>query len=199
MRANGTARVPIPPHEPPAGGERRYAEVRPEIQDGDVLLFQGRRLLSYAIRWVTGSQYSHAGVVARWGERLMVLEADEAGVIAVPISRCVQTYYGGVEWWTFDGPLDRPKVVDDARTQLGKRFAVWGMIRVLRRFWSRQVVARVAPDPKRPPTRFFCAQYVSFAYRAGGVDLVPPERDDVTTPADIATAHGMRRIAVLKR
>ncbi|HET9596928.1 MAG TPA: hypothetical protein VFP65_15170 [Anaeromyxobacteraceae bacterium] len=202
-RASAPAGAPVGPAEAPATeplarlSDRRYAEARRQIRDGDVFLFRGRRLLSYAICWLTRSKYSHAGIAAWWGQRLMVLEADEPGVVAVPLSACVKRYVGGIEWWTTDAEVDRAKVVDAAKQCLGRKFAVWAMVAVLRRVIGR--VRRGEHDPERAPAEFFCAQFVSYAYNKGGLDLAPRVPDSLTEPGDIARALGMRRVAVLKR
>ena len=79
----------------PRGEPVAYPDVRAQIQDGDVLLFQGTHWLSRLIRWGSKSPYSHAGVALWWGPRLMVVQAVGKGVEAVPLSHAVDRYSGG--------------------------------------------------------------------------------------------------------
>ncbi len=185
--------IAIPGSEVPV---RHYTpQMRGEIRSGDIFLFQGKRSLSWVIRKLTKSRHSHAGIAAWWGDRLVVLEADRPGVIAVPLSQCLEKYPGGIEWWRLDAELDREKLISIAVDQLGKRFAIWGMVRVLRRLLFKLTRRR---DPLKPPEKFYCAQYVSFVLRAAGRDLSPGFADDLTVPEDLEKARGMRRLAVLK-
>ena len=109
---------PAQPAGPP--DEAPYLLARQYVQDGDILLFRGRRLLSYVICWLTGSHCSHAGIAAWWGPRLMAMQADTPLVSAIPLSSCVRDYVGGVELWTIDAKFDRAKVVEAAKDRWGR-------------------------------------------------------------------------------
>jgi hypothetical protein len=71
-----------------------YIKARDKIQDGDVLLYKGKGILSYIIKKVTKSQYSHSGITGRWNDRLMVLEVTRIGVRVITLSRNVSRYHG---------------------------------------------------------------------------------------------------------
>ena len=73
---------------------------RPHIKNGDVLMCRGRSLESRIVRWVTRSEYSHAGLAVWWNGRLMVMEAVGRGVIVTPRSKNFLSYPGYVEWFT---------------------------------------------------------------------------------------------------
>ena len=70
------------PRDTPRVATAAYRTVRAAIHDGDILLFSGRKPFSLLIRVLTRSRYSHAGIAAWWGERLMVMEAGVGGVHA---------------------------------------------------------------------------------------------------------------------
>lgn len=42
-----------------------YATLRPQIQNGDIVLFSGPELFSRAIQWATKSPWSHVGFIFR--------------------------------------------------------------------------------------------------------------------------------------
>ena len=172
----------------------RYSEVRAQVRSGDILLFRGRALLSRIIRKITRSPYSHAGILAWWNERLMVLEATGPGVIARPLSRVVKLYDGKVELWTTDSKLDREAVIRTAKKELGKHYASTALFRILRKI---VVGIKRQPDPWRPPEKFVCSQFVSYAWRAGGIDLTDDEPDEFTTPGHIAAAKALHKIGTL--
>ena len=79
-----------------AAATRRYADARPGMQAGDVVLFRGSGPMSRAIRWLTRSPYSHAALVFRFEERVYCLEAVGSGVRLALISEVLARYHGGV-------------------------------------------------------------------------------------------------------
>jgi hypothetical protein len=164
-----------------------YSEFREKARDADLLLFSGRAQISRAIRRLTGSPYSHAGFVARWGERLMVIEAVGSGVRAVPTSVAIEAYHGEVEWATLCNgvDIDRKKVVLAAKQYLGLSYSMGGIGRFLLRILFGAYAG--AKDKKRQPHAFFCSEFVSRCYREGGLDLAPGEADRFTSPAMIAS------------
>lgn len=177
----------------------RYGEVRSGIRTGDILLFQGTSALSRFIRWGSQSTYSHAGMAAWWGPRLVVLQAAGRGVEVLPVSSAVDDYDGRVDWWTihpdYDAQLNRNKLVDHAITELGKPYATVGLATVV---W-RMAVGRFRglPDPKADPEAMFCSQYVSYCYRVAGLDLCPDTSDDCTSPGDLALSGRLTLEATL--
>lgn len=173
----------------PRGEPVEYPDVRAQIQDGDVLLFQGTHWFSRFIRWGSGSAYSHAGVALWWGPRLMVVQAVGKGVEAVPLSVAVDRYSGQVDWYQ---PLPevrarlRPDLfVTAALDEVGKPYAVRGLVRLAWLVWNGRL--RKRRDPKRAARERFCSQLVSYCYRVAQADLVPGRADAHTSPADLAT------------
>lgn len=172
----------------------RYEDARGDIRDGDIILFRGESSVSQIIRAITRSSYSHAGLATWWNKRLMVLEAAGTGVVARPLSRVVSHYNGKLELWTTDEALDREKVIESAKLELGKEYALWGLARILR---SILIGVGKQPDPWSPPEKFVCSQYVSYAWRAGGIDLAQGAADEFTTPEHIAKAPQLRQVGRL--
>ncbi len=132
----------------------------------------------------------------------MVLEAMGAGVIASRLSHIVEKYDGALELWTSnevqissDGKLlDRERIVDAARLHLGKQYSKWKLVLALRKLF---LGTDERADPQRPPRAFMCAEYVSVAWKAGGVDL-SRELDRYTAPRDIARSGYVRRVGALQ-
>lgn len=180
----------------------RYVDVRDSIQDGDIVLFKGKSLLSRLIRWFTRSEYTHAGIAVWWRDRLMLLEAVDKGVWAVPLSWRLATYQGTAHLLTPDEhalrennlTLDRARLVASAQSELGKEYATWLLVRIARKIVFRW---KGGADPWKPPQRFVCSQYVSRVYRDANVDLDPDEPDRFTTPKDIAESEFLRARGLL--
>jgi hypothetical protein len=176
-----------------AGREKRrgdYSHVRPDIQDGDVLLWRGNYFTSIVFRLLTRSQYTHAAIAAWWGERLMILQAELVGIQAVPLSATVKRYNGLVDWYRIKdehrSAVD--KVLAKATKDLGRAF---GIVAMIKSTWKRFlrvtgiVHRRLGFSPPRKSSRaMFCSQYVARCFSEGGLPLTP--RPDIDTlPGDI--------------
>ena len=179
----------------------QYVLVRKEIQDGDILLFQGRGLFSRLIRWGSTSPYSHCAVVFWWHDRLMVFQVSGKGVEIVPASDCINKYNGSVEWWTLQPDLrdkvDLPELFTFCLEENGKPFGIRGLIvlgwrKITNRFRGR-------PDSKMSPTALFCSWYISRCFRKAGLDLVDMASDDCTSPGDLARSGTLVKRGVLRK
>ena len=179
----------------PTQQSTHYSKVRPHIQDGDVLLWRGHYVISTVFRLATGSWYTHAAIAVWWGERLMILQAEPAGLQAVPLSNTVKRYDGLVDWYKikdeYRNQVDMRKVLAEAKKDLGLPF---GILAALSSSWNRflhisGIVHRRLGFPlfRSPRNRraMFCSQYVSRCFRAGGLPLTShPDID--TLPGDVA-------------
>ena len=168
----------------------RFDKLRDTIEDGDVILFRGRTSLGRLIRWVTRAPYSHAGLAGWWEDRLMVMEAKRAGVVASRLSHVVAQYRGQAELFRAVGALDpsRKAAVAAAREELGKHYATWAVFRIWRRLWFR-IPGR--HDPTKPREKFVCSGYVNNAWLSGGVSLVPDQKG-IPTPGELAKSPHLK-------
>lgn len=72
----------------------KYTEARTIISSGDLLAWSGNSLFSKAIKWFTGSPYSHVGIAWKANDRLFVIESmDFIGVRIFPCSRLLPFYW----------------------------------------------------------------------------------------------------------
>lgn len=171
-----------------------YKKTREEIEDGDVLLFQGTGVFSRLIRWVTRSRYSHSGIALWWNDRLMVLESTEPEVRVMPLSILVG-HYPLVDLYRPSGKVNHVALFEAATEALGKKYAVWTVVRYARRILFR---IRGGGDPRKPPDKFVCSQLVSFAYREAGIDLDRGNPDEFTTPEALSKSPSLTFVGTLK-
>jgi hypothetical protein len=182
----------------PAASPVDYDETRSQIKNGDVLMYRGRSLESTIIRWVTGSNYSHAGLAAWWNGRLMVLEAVGKGVVVSPLSQNVRAYRGRVEWFTSVEEIsenERLRLIEFAQQDLGKEYTLWrALILGIRVLFGRNMETR---DKLRREKRLFCSHYVAASYNAIGRDLKKRVSDRFMSPGDIASSPLLKRVGAL--
>ncbi|MFT3925692.1 MAG: hypothetical protein QM778_24335 [Myxococcales bacterium] len=185
--AGGAATQAAEPR-PAAEPRVQYPSAREQIQTGDVLLFRGTSAVSRIIRWGSRSPYSHAGLAAWWGDRLIVFQAVSHGAQVIPLSSAVDAYDGQVDWWTPHAgvTVDRERLVEHAVTMLGRAYAFHGVFDLMWRMTQRRF--RGMKDRRAAPKELFCSQYVSYCYRKAGIDLVDGTDDGSTSPGDLANS-----------
>ncbi len=176
-----------------------YSDIRSQIKDGDVLLYEGYTLPSRIIRWATRSRYTHAGVAVWWNDRLMVLEAVGRGVSVTSLSANLRHYRGHVQWFTTIEPVAQDKrreMIRFAQQELGKGYALWkSLVLGLFILFRRGVDKR---DRLRRENKLYCSWYVARIYNAVGLDLKKGVSDRFMTPEDIARSPLLVRRGVLK-
>lgn len=111
----------------------RYADVREDIQSGDLILFHGRGFVAWIIRLFTNSNFSHSAIAWRMGGRVLLIES-RANTDGVAIGRSLsQALEDGAYWapmnisWTEpvlkaaldDGIHQKYDFVDAIRAGLG--------------------------------------------------------------------------------
>lgn len=75
-----------------------YSDVRAKLKSGDILFTSGDYLISKAIRKMTGSPWSHVGIVFRLDsiDRVLLLESvEDMGVRFAPLSKYLNDYENG--------------------------------------------------------------------------------------------------------
>jgi hypothetical protein len=82
---NEVERLPVTP----------YAQIRPQLESGDLLFAAGRSLVARAIQSATKSPWSHVGIIFHAGsiDRKMLLESvEDAGVRLAPLTKYLHDY-----------------------------------------------------------------------------------------------------------
>ena len=168
----------------------RYAEVRDQIRDGDLLLWRCRSLISIAGR----GSHCHAAKAAWWEEDLFCLEVRKTGGRAVTLSSLVQRDPGKIDVYEANPQerwpdYDRLGAVRYMRRLAGCRYGWWNLLIVsLLHLPGVRLLVRADTDDASPsPFPPFCSQACAMADRiGGGVDPVPHLADRQTEPADLA-------------
>lgn len=170
---------------------KKYAEVRGDIANSDLLLFRRRGLISVAGR----GTHSHAAKAAWWNGDLFCLEVREwQGGRAVTLSSQVRRFNARIDVYRTNPrnrwhEYDREGATQAMRRLAGCQYGYYGVmcaallhLPLVRLF----VQADVDDDSScaRPP---FCSQACVLSDRIGGkVDPVPHLADRLTLPADLA-------------
>lgn len=170
--------------------DRLCATLRP----GDVLLVEGDRRISSAIKYLTRSTWSHAAlfVGGRAGQEL--IEADvEDGVRAVPLST-----YNHLNTRICRpvglSPDDLDTVIAYMRASVGKRYDLRNVFDLLRYLlpqppvpqrWRRRMLALGSGDP----TRAICSTLIAEAFQKVRYPILPMIRSDDSTGCSREIMH----------
>jgi len=179
-----------------------YHRLRPRLETGDVVLFSGKSGISEAVKALTRSAYSHAGMVVRIPEVDLVCVWESTtlsnvpdyftgrgtrGVQVVPLSERLRLYRGEVSVRMLQAP--RPPAV---RETVGRLRQEWQG-----RPYERHPLEllRAAYDGPGGANRtanilsFFCSELVAEVYqRCGWLPADPPSNEYV--PADFTPERG---------
>ncbi len=172
--------------------QRIYSEARSEIQDGYIMLYRADWKLSnrlIAKRGHTPSPYCHAGIVAKWRNRLFLLEMIQwTGGQAKALSQQVRDYPGKWDVWRVkEGIKYHPRNATKAAIDdIGKCYGRWALARlaithlpIVNYFFPRK------SDDGNQELPAHCSMAVSRWVRKGSVDLRPDLSDKFTEPGDL--------------
>ena len=162
------------------------------LQPGDVLLVEGDKRISVAIKYLTQSTWSHAAfyVGSDWGgaadgssEPRTLIEADlQDGVIAVPLAKYETLNTRICRPVGLSNP-DRRKVVGFMRERLGMRYDLKNVIDLMRYLlptppvpvpWRRRMLALGSGDP----TRAICSTLIAQAFHSVRYPILPHVREE---------------------
>jgi hypothetical protein len=180
-----------------------YRDARKWIASGDVLLFRdvpawrGGHWYSAPFRVATRSRYTHAGMAAWAGGRLLVLQSTAWGSRKPALSALVRRYPGSIDVYRI-----RPGI------QFAANNVAQVMLESVRHSYgwyslSKVVLCHIAGlrwlvrtdenDDAVSDHKPFCSEAVARAYRLGSrLDLVPNCADAYTTPGDLARSALLR-------
>ena len=156
---------------------QRYADIRAQLQSGDLLFAAGNYLFSRLIRAMTRSTWSHVGIIYREPQlqRVLLLESVETfGVRFAPLSKYLNDYAGGKP---YDGEivvariagLDHPRMtaaMGYGLDQLADPYDRSEVYRIL----ARVLLGRVARQ-RRHDDAYICSELVHECFLSSGADL----------------------------
>lgn len=166
-----------------------YDEARAALRSGDLVFCSGSYLFSGLIQRLTGSVWSHVGVVYRDEAlgRVFVLESEAGiGVRLVPLSKYLRDYHGRRR--PYRGEIVVGRIVPGIEEAQVRRAVSYGMdlltrpydngeiLRILVRILLR--IGRRTRDRK-----YICSELVDECFRAAGIRFTRP--DNYVSPADI--------------
>ena len=172
--------------------------LRAHLRPSDVLLIEGNKRVSVAIKYLTQSTWSHAafcvgdtlGQSGGKTEQKILIEADlRRGVIAVPVSK-----YRGFNT-RICRPVgltdeDRQKVISFMVERLGLRYDLKNIVDLMRYLlptppvptpWRRRMLALGSGDP----TRAICSTLIAQAFQSVRYPILPDVRRESIVGSDI--------------
>ena len=188
-----------------------YETLRPQIRNGDILLFSGSELFSRAIRWATNSPFSHVGFIFRIDaiDRIFVLQSlTSAGACTVALSAIVNgvgphqpPYHGRLVVARHD---DFVRLANRRALRSMSEFAVDRFGAPYSRIEIAKIVIRIAlgklniklPATLQPDDEYICSEYAAACFKALGIDF---QWDGLgfIAPADFAEDPKVKAVGVI--
>ena len=98
--------------------KEKYARLRPDIQQGDLILFRGRKLLSKIIQESdSDAYYNHVGVVGKICGAVFIIDSNANGVHPERLSSRIEGYSG----FTIIRSYKNYRAINKSLTKLLKR------------------------------------------------------------------------------
>lgn len=146
-----------------------------EPQPGDILLFYNARGLARLITWFTRSPFYHVGICDGDG---CVVEARPRGVVRRDLNAV-----GEHDYLVIEAPRDAaPRALEWAREQLGDGYDVPGVLVLI----LERLFVNLHLNIKPTHDRFSCGEFVTCAFEAAEVQLLPDKKPNLVVPADFA-------------
>jgi hypothetical protein len=177
-----------------------YAQARPQLRTGDILLFHSSGLGSETIEFFTHSLWCHAAFVWCIDEfdRVLLLESvDKFGVRARPMSNLIngcmaspKPYPGKllvVRHADFPPPPNQVQVGNMTRfalDRIGYPYSMEELADIAGRI-AAGLAGQIVPGQLDPRKSFICSEYVAKCYEAMGIQLAP-DKEGYIAPGDIA-------------
>lgn len=175
-----------------------YAAARPQLQSGDLLFASGDYLVSKAIREVTGSPWSHVGIVLRFAavDRVLLLESvEDMGVRFAPLSRYLADYENGKP---YRGRLllARCKDLPAAAATAICAFGMDELTQPYDRDEVAKIVARIALGigRKERDREYICSELVYECYERAG-KMIAYNAKGFISPEDVWRDAGVEMLA----
>lgn len=188
---------------------KHYADIRPDIRSGDILLCSGQSLFSTLIQKATGSVWSHVAFIL-WIEpieRIMVLESVESiGVRAVPLSSYIRNYNGSGHPYPGRLLLARHHRIKQENINRLSHHAIDFLGYPYRQEEIVHIATRLSmhslglPDtkPDSPEQRaFICSEYAYTCFQSIGINI-PYNPIGFIAPNDFARSHDVKQLCYLQ-
>jgi hypothetical protein len=188
---------------------RRYADVRTQIRDGDLLSFRPRprwwRPWEYAT-WLialTNRQHiCHSAMAAWWHGNLMLVQMTSSPDRIIRISEVVKRWPGKCivsRAVPKSKAFSRDKAVEVMIRIAGRKYGWWRLffMGLAHTLLGRRLAPRSNKDFEKSKWPPVCSQAVSMATRAAGDDPCPHMADRSTEPADLYESKFFKPMYIL--
>lgn len=85
----------------------KYKALRPQIDDGDIIIFHGSGLMAKLIQFCDSSYYNHVGIVIKSHEALFIVDSNANGVQSDRLSYRMLKYKGDGDFTILKPNLSR--------------------------------------------------------------------------------------------
>jgi hypothetical protein len=192
--------------------KRRYDDLRPEIQTGDLLLCSGSGGFAKMIQKASNSVWSHVGFVLRLADidRVMVLESVESiGVRCAPLGHYADGYGGFRKGYPGRAILARHKSFAETATPERLHDMSQFALSLCGRVYDKQDLLRLAArigqsifgfgdEQAKQNDEYVSSEFVWQCYRACGIKSEHDERSSFIAPRDFAKTAEVVGIAELR-
>lgn len=159
------------------------------VRCGDIILVRGDTpIISRAIRWFTGSKYTHAGIAVTSN---IIYEIDVFKKLDVRLlTHHDYDVYRLKEDLTIEQQIElKLYAINKIKESKG-----YDWFRIIQ-FALEKIGIKLHLNNKK---RYVCSEIIDELYNHVGIDLIPNRTDGEVTPADISGSPLLKKVAVIK-
>lgn len=150
-----------------------------KIRTGDILFCSGNYLVSQLIRKLSGSLFSHVGLLVHWNEHILLVESvEDDGVRVVPLTHYLYNYENSNKKYQGNMYIARHEVIASPDFDKEKIKAMCErVIGLLNRNYDREeigkIVARIGLGIGRHKSddEYMCSEFVDECFKELGIEL----------------------------
>lgn len=161
-----------------------YDDIRPVLRTGDLFFCCGKGFLSSTIKRITKSPFSHVGVIAVVGGRVLTIEAIKYGTAIRRFSRVLAGYKGDVVIARSSATPEQLKTFwHEAVNFEGVKYGYWTAIRI----WA---CVRFGIAMPKQGKAMICSDLVARCFREVGI-AINANQKHFTSPEDVWTSRAV--------
>lgn len=158
----------------------KYENVVGVLKSGDIFLCSGNYWVSELIKKVSGSKFSHSGIIVKWGEYPLVMESvEDDGVRMVPLEQYVKNYENSNKRYNGSLYVARHKLLAklNDEDEMIKNLIKNGLS-LLNKGYDKneiaQIIARIGigVGKHKDNEKFICSEFVKECFHKIGIELL---------------------------
>ncbi|MFC3886124.1 YiiX/YebB-like N1pC/P60 family cysteine hydrolase [Bacillus songklensis] len=158
----------------------KYENLINVLKSGDIFFCSGNYLVSELIKKVSGSMFSHTGIIIKWGEHTLVMESvEDDGVRMVPLEHYINNYENSNKRYNGSLYVARHKLLENLNNEdeMIRNLIKIGLS-LLNRSYDKNEIARIVAriglgiGRHEDNEEYICSEFVNECFKKIGIEVL---------------------------